>query len=130
METLDETYYTKVVEEYVSQKRLLSSLETKVDKLKKELSAVVDSWGTPDDNGHRWLSIGGHELKRERRVSKNLDATSATQWAKDNGYWDDIKEIVEVMSESKLTALAWENKELLPTVQAFYVEKETWAFKA
>jgi len=129
-ENLDEAYYTKMVEEFVSQKKLLAQLEARVDKIKKELSTVVEQHGTPDDSGHIWLNVGGHELKRERRVSKAFNATSAEQWAKENGLWDDVKEVVERLSEDKLLAVAWNDKSLLPTVQGFYVEKETWAFKA
>ena len=129
-EQFDESYYTKMVEEFVSQKKLLSQLETRVDKLKKELSTVVEQHGTPDDNGHIWLNVGGHELKRERRISKTFNVGTAEEWAKENGLWDDVKEVVERLSEDKLLAVAWNDKSLLPIVQSFYVEKETWAFKA
>jgi len=129
-EQFDESYYTKMVEEFVSQKKLLSQLEARVDKIKKELSTVVEQHGTPDDSGHIWLNVGGHELKRERRVSKTFNATTAEEWAKEKGLWDDVKEVVERLSEDKLLAVAWNDKSLLPTIQSFYVEKETWAFKA
>ncbi|NDB56993.1 hypothetical protein EB001_00845 [bacterium] len=122
----DEQYLTKLVEDFVSQKKLLSQLETRVDKLKKELSTVVEQHGTPDDSGHIWLNVGGHELKRERRVSKSFNSTQAEEWAREQGLWNDVKEVIE----DKLLELAWKDKALLPTVQTFYVEKETWAFKA
>lgn len=126
----DEVYYTKLVEDFVSQKKLLSQLEARVDKLKKELSTVVEEFGSKDDSGHIWLNIGGHELKRERRVSKTFNATQAEEWARSQGLWDDVKEVIERISEDKLLGIAWNDKSLLPTVQNFYTEKETWAFKA
>lgn len=126
----DETFYTKLVEEFVSQKKLLSQLEARVDKIKKELSTVVEEFGTKDDSGHIWLNVGGHELKRERRVSKTFNATQAEEWARSQGLWDDVKEVIERISEDKLLGIAWNDKSLLPTVQNFYTEKETWAFKA
>lgn len=126
----DEQYLTKLVEDFVSQKKLLSQLETRVDKLKKELSTVVEQHGIPDDSGHIWLNVGGHELKRERRVSKSFNSTQAEEWAREQGLWNDVKEVIERLSEDKLLELAWKDKALLPTVQTFYVEKETWAFKA
>lgn len=132
-DTYNEEHFTKVVEEFVSQKKFLSSLETKVDKLKKELSTLVDKFGTPDENGHRWLNVGGHELKRERRVSKSFSTETATEWAKANGYWDDVKETIpahDVLNEDKLLGIAWNDKSLTAAVQSFYVEKESWAFKA
>lgn len=123
-------YRTKLVEEFVSQKKLLSQLEGRVEKIKKELSALVDAEGERDENGHIWLNIGGHELKRERRVSKTFNSTSAEEWAREQGLWDSVKEVIERISEDKVLGLAWDNKELLPVVQSFYTEKETWAFKA
>ena len=126
----DEQHLTKLVEDFVSQKKLLSQLETRVDKIKKELSTVVEQHGTPDDSGHIWLNIGGHELKRERRVSKSFNSTQAEEWAREQGLWDDVKEVIEQLSEDKLLQMAWEDKALLTTVQTFYTEKETWAFKA
>lgn len=126
----DESFYTKMVEEYVSEKKLLSQLEARVDKKKKDLSAIVDQLGTADDSGHIWLNIGGHELKRERRVSKSFDSAQAEEWAKEQGLWDDVKEVIERISEDKLLGLAWNDKSLLSVVQGFYTEKETWAFKA
>jgi hypothetical protein len=128
--SFDEAYYTKFVEDYVSQKKLLSQLETKIEKMKKELSNIVDTLGTADDSGHIWLNIGGHELKRERRVSKSFNSSEAETWAKENGVWDDVKEVIERISEDKLLGLAWNDKSLLPTIQGFYTEKEIWAFKA
>jgi hypothetical protein len=126
----DEQHLTRLVEDFVSQKKLLSQLETRVDKIKKELSTVVEQHGTPDDSGHIWLNIGGHELKRERRVSKSFNSTQAEDWAREQGLWDDVKEVIERLSEDKLLQMAWEDKALLTTVQTFYTEKETWAFKA
>lgn len=126
----DESYYTKLVEEFVSQKKLLSQLEARVEKMKKELSTVVEDYGTQDDSGHIWLNIGGHELKRERRVSKSFNTSQAEEWARANGLWDNVKEVIERISEDKLLGLAWDDKSLLPTIQGFYTEKETWAFKA
>lgn len=126
----DEQYLTRLVEDFVSQKKLLSQLETRVDKMKKELSTVVDEYGTPDDSGHIWLNVGGHELKRERRVSKSFNSEKAEEWAREQGLWNDVKEVIERLSEDKLVGLAWNDKTHLPMVQTFYTEKETWAFKA
>lgn len=129
-EQLDEEYYVGMLRDFVSQKKLLSQLESRVEKIKKELSSLVEQHGTADDSGHVWLSLGGWELKRERRVSKSFNSAQAEEWAREQGLWDDVKEVVERISEDKLLGLAWNDKTLLPTLQTFYTEKETWAFKA
>lgn len=127
---VDENYIARLATEFKDQKKLLATLEARVEKMKKELSGYVEEFGMPDDSGHLWLTVAGVELKRERRVSKSFDTGSAENWAKENDLWDEVKEVVERLSEDKLVALAWKNKEIAPTVQSFYVEKETWAFKA
>lgn len=125
--------YTHFVQDYVMQKKTLTALEAKVSKMKKELSDLVDEYGTPDDSGHRWLNVGTYELKRERRVSKSFDVSAAEMWARSKGLWDAVKEVIpehEVLSEDKLVGYAWKHKEFATDVQGFYTEKETWAFKA
>jgi hypothetical protein len=37
---------------------------------------------------------------------------------------------VEVLSEDKLLGLAWNDEEIAKQIQTFYIEKESWAFKA
>jgi hypothetical protein len=65
-------------------------------------------------------------------VSRSFDANSAEAWAKENGLWEELKQVVviESISEDALLGYAWKNKDASDTVQSFYVEKETWAFKA
>ena len=67
---------------------------------------------------------------RERRISRSLDVTAVEQWAREGEYWDDIKKVIEVVDEDNLVKFAWEHKDQSDIVTAFYVEKETWAFKA
>jgi len=114
--------YTHFVQDYVLQKKTLTALEAKVDKMKKELSALVDEHGIPDDSGHRWLSIGTYELKRERRVSKSFDMAAAEEWAREQGLWNTVKEVIpahEVLSEDKLVGYAWKHKEHATAIQSF-----------
>jgi hypothetical protein len=126
----DTAYLERLAEEYKKSKDTLALIEKRTNDMKKELSTAVEQFGTPDDKGHIWLSIGELNLKREKRVSRSFDSASAEQWAKDNGYWDDVKEVVEILSEDKILGLAWSDKSLEETIMMFYVEKESWAFKA
>lgn len=126
----DTAYLERLAEEYKKSKETLAIIEKRTNDMKKELSNAVENFGSQDDKGHLWLTVGDLQLKREKRVSRSFDAQSAEQWARDNGYWDDIKEVVEVLSEDKILGLAWSNKELEDTIMSFYIEKESWAFKA
>jgi hypothetical protein len=129
-EELNTEYVERLVKEYKDSKKVLEDIEKRTNGLKKELNDYVQEYGMEDDKGHLWLSVGDTKLKRERRVSRSLDLSGARAWAEENGHWDDVKEIVETLSEDKLLNLAWVNKDLEETIQSFYIEKETWAFKA
>ena len=122
---LDVTYLARLSEEYKKSKDVLTDIEKRTNGLKKELSDAVEKFGVADDKGHLWLNLGNSSLKRERRVTRSFDSQSAEVWAKENHHWDDIKDVVEVLSEDKILGLAWSNKELENTIQSFYVEKES-----
>lgn len=125
-----EKYIERLVEEFKRSKDFMEKEEKRLSSMKKELSEYVDQNGVEDHNGHRWLKIGNFEIKRERRVSRSFNSTKAKEWADENGFTEQVTETVVVLSEEKMLALAWDNKDLAPIIQSFYEEKETWAFKA
>jgi hypothetical protein len=130
IENFDEVHMERLAEEFKKSKETIEILEKRHNEMKKQLSEAVTVFGYTDDKGHQWLKVGSYELKRERRISRSLDVTAVEQWARSNGYWDAIKKVVEVVDEDNLVKFAWENKDQEETVTSFYVEKETWAFKA
>lgn len=123
-------YYERLAQEFKKSKEALDMLTKRQNEMKAELIEAVKEQGFEDDKGHKWFKVGSLELKYERRVSRVFDSTAAIKWAEDNGYWKDVMEVVEMLSEDKLLALAWENDDIAETIQGFYSEKETWAFKA
>lgn len=129
-EELNIEYVQRLAEEYKQTKGVLEDIEKRANSLKKELNDIVIEHGVADDKGHLWVQVGDTKLKRERRVTRSFDTGSAKTWAEENGHWDSVKEVVEVISEDKLLNLAWTDKDLEETIQGFYIEKESWAFKA
>lgn len=127
---MDETYYVKLAEEFRKSKEAIDALTKRQDAMKKELIDALKQNGYEDDKGHMWWSVGDKELKYERRVSRSLNVDAAEQWAREQGIWDDIKEVVERLSEEKLLGYSWLHKEVEDVIQGFYTEKESWAFKA
>lgn len=127
---LDLAYVQRLAEEFKKSKEALAMVEKRTNDIKKELSDIVDQHGVEDEKGNRWVRIGDLNLKREMRLSVSLDRSAVEEWAKENGYWDDIKETVEVLSEDKLLGLAWSDEQVATTVEGFYIRKEVWAFKA
>lgn len=127
---LNTEYVQRLAEEYKKTKGVLEDIEKRANSLKKELNDIVLEHGVADDKGHLWVQVGDVKLKRERRVTRSFDTDSAKTWAEASGHWDAVKEVVEVISEDKLLNLAWTDKDLEETIQGFYIEKESWAFKA
>lgn len=122
-------YYEKLAQEFKKSKEAIDALTKRQNEMRSELVKAIQENGYEDDKGHRWLEAGAMELKYERRVSRSLNTEAAEQWAKEQGIWDDIKKTVEMVDEDKLLGYAWYHKEKEEEVQAFYVEKESWALK-
>lgn len=129
-ESFDETYVTKLAEEFKKSKEALAIVEKRTNDLKKELSDLVDEHGAPDENGNKWVIVGDLRLKREKRVSRSLNLDSVQEWAKSNGHWDAIKQVIEVVDEDKLLGLAWQDNAIAEELETMYTVKEVWAFKA
>ena len=127
--TFDEAYVSKLVSEFQNHKAMLETTQKRLDGYKKEWTEVLDAHGKPDDKGNLWINLPSCEIKRERRISKTFNASAAEAWAKENGFWDTVKEVIETISEDRLLGLAWDDDDLQEKVKSFYVEKETWALK-
>jgi hypothetical protein len=125
----DKQHTRMLVDEYKNHKHMLEMTQKRVDALKADLTQMLLDYGQPDEKGNLWIDMGDLEFKRERRVSKSFNASAAEAWAKQNGHWDTVREVVEVLSEDKLLGLAWNNDAIQETIKTFYVEKETWALK-
>jgi hypothetical protein len=123
-------YYERLAQEFKKSKEGIDALTKRQNEMKAELVKAIQENGYEDDKGHLWYQAGSMELKYERRVSRSLNSEAAEQWARELGIWDDLKETVERLDEDKLLGYAWNHKEVEDTIQGFYVEKESWAFKA
>lgn len=129
MEKPDKEYLERLIDEYNKSKEFADKANARVDELKGSLRTYVKAHGTTDDKGHVWLPAVNHQLKYEKRVSRSFDRDTAEKWAKSEGYWDSVKQIIEVLDEDALLALVWKNPELETVITKFYTEKATWAFK-
>lgn len=119
----------KLVREYTDAKEFADKTAKRVNELKSVLLDYVKDYGVPDDKGHKWLPAGDMQLKHERRVGKSFDLSAAESWARELGIWDQVKEVIEVITEDAVLKYSWEHPEYHDTVADFYTERETWAFK-
>ena len=125
----EDGFVLRLAQEYEKAKSFAESAQKRSDELKAQLSAQVDSNGTPDDKGNLWLNVGNYALKRERRVSKSLNTAAVSFWAEQHGCWEDVTRIERVVDEDKLLKMAWELPELADDIASLYTEKEIWAFR-
>lgn len=125
----DPEFISRLADEFAKAKQFAEKAAKHADALKKQLMEIVEAKGDEDEKGNVWLPAGSYDLKRERRVSRSLDGEEAEIWAKENGVWDDVKQVVETVSEEALLGLAWERQEFAPLIASFYKEKEIWAFR-
>jgi len=126
---MDKDYIRKTLEEYRNSKVLMDGLEKRMAGYKDALISILTQYGKPDEKGHLWVEFEDIEIKRERRVSRSFNASAAEAWAKENGHWDTVKEVIEVVNEDKVLGLAWNDEALQEIIKTFYAEKETWALK-
>lgn len=129
MQIDDSNDLPQLVKLYREQKEFADKLNARVDELKQELIKKVQETGFTDDKGNQWLDAGDFQLKRERRVSVSFNSHFAEEWAKKRNIWDDVKEIVEIVSEDRILAAAWDDDEMKHDIDNFYTRKENFAFK-
>jgi hypothetical protein len=126
---VDPEYVSRLTDEYQAAREFADKAVKRAEELKSKLSTYVEKYGNPDDKGSLWLELGPISLKRERRVSKNLDVPAAEKWAKKNDVWNQVSEVVEQLNEDKLMALAWETDEYREGIADLYKERVVWAFR-
>jgi len=125
----------RLAEEYVKRKKLAEDLQKEVNQIKEMLSKAVDEEGVPDEKGHLHLAAGKYALLRQKRQgAKYLDKAKAEEWAREAGFWDEVKVVQEVLNEDALLGYVFERRKAVPGIEdqleGLYVEPApTWAFQ-
>ena len=63
-----------------------------------------------------------------------LDKAKAEEWSREQGFWDEVKVVQEVLSEDALLGYVFERRKAVPGIEealeSMYVEPApTWAFQ-
>jgi hypothetical protein len=125
----------KLAEEYLRQKALNESLQKQLDTMKGLLTKAIDEDGDQDEKGHRWLVAGRFLLQRQKRQGKKyLNREAAEQWAREEGFWDQVKVVREELDEDALLGYVFERRKAVEGIEdrleSMYVTPEpTWAFQ-
>lgn len=123
----------RLVEEYVKQRGFIEKAEKRNGELKEMLVEAVDEQGEIDpDSGHKTIATGNWILTRQRRARKNFDTTTASEWAKAMGIWDEVSTTktvtTTILDHDKLLGYIYEHPEHEALYQSFRTEDVTWAF--
>jgi hypothetical protein len=126
------------VADYVTIKRNIDDMSKQQNRIKSELSELVDTDGEPDEKGHLIYELpekvfGVTALKRQRRVSQSLNESIAEDILKKKDIYNRCYKMVPVLDESEVMACLYDGllteeeiDEMFPkTVSyAFYIVEE------
>lgn len=118
-------------------KRLRSQIDllTKQQKVIRDnlMLAILDN-GSPDDQGHLWLTLhedaeGTLEIKRQRRVARSLNEAVAEKILKDHDLWDQCTKTVVVVDEDAVMQALYDEELSEDDIDDIYPQKITWALE-
>ena len=123
---------TKVTD-YLSLKRRIDDLSKESNKIKSELSDLVDVEGEPDEKGHLWYKLpqevdGVTSLQRQRRVSQSLDENVAETLLKNKGIYDRCYKMVPTLDESEVMACLYDGLLTEEEIDAMFPKTVSYAF--
>lgn len=121
------------VRHYRFTKSTIKSLTTDANRLRDELSAMVESYGEADSDGHQWLELdseieGVSALKRERRVSTRLDEGEAYRRLAAAGLTDRCIRNIPVVDQDEVMAALYEGLLTEEDIDAMFPKSVSWAF--
>jgi hypothetical protein len=121
------------VADYITAKRRIDDLTKANNKIKAELSDLVDTDGEPDEKGHLIYSLpetvaGVTALKRQRRVVQSLDQDAADRILKAKGIYDDCVTMVPVVDEGAIMAAYYEGKLTEDCIDEMFPKSVSYAF--
>jgi len=121
------------VSNFVATKRRIDDLSKENNKIKAELSDLVDTDGIPDEKGHLLYDLpqtiaGVTALKRQRRVSQSLDPGVADKILKDKGIYDRCYKMVPTLDESEVMACLYDGLLTEEEIDEMFPKSVSYAF--
>lgn len=121
------------VAEYVTTRRRMDDMAKEQNKIKAELSDLVDTDGEPDEKGHLIYTLpetvaGVTALKRQRRVIESLDQDTAEDTLKKKGIYDRCFKMVPVLDESEVMACLYDGLLTEEEVDSMFRKTVSYAF--
>ena len=124
---------TGKVRRFLTLKGRITDLAVEQDEIKKELSELVDSTGTPDEKGNIWLSLpeeidGIISLQRQRKTSRSLDESYAERILRKKGLYDRCYKMVPVLDEGEVMAAHYDGLISEEEIDEMFPTKVSYAF--
>jgi hypothetical protein len=122
----------RLIQEYVTHKAHQAALDKMIVPLRKQISEAVAQDGHTDDKGHKILQVGKWRLVwQKRQGDPYLDKEAAEAWAREEGFWDDVKVVVESVDPDELAGWVFSNRNepgVEDTYRSLFIKPEpTWA---
>lgn len=120
--------------EYLKAEEMAQIASKRAGEMKETLRRFLESEGYEDEKGSKWVdlpeTVGGfNHLKNERRVSSTPNEDRIRAWLKRQGRLDEFIIQVPTLDVDAVLGMAFEEDIPERTVEGWYEESESWAFK-
>ena len=120
------------IQQYVSLKDEVTSLESRVTVLKKRITGYVEDLGSANEKGSLVLPItddvtGTTAVVKQRRVSKMFDESAAEALLNSKGLFETCTKTVVTLDQDAVMAAYYDGKLTDADIETMFPEKVTWA---
>jgi hypothetical protein len=120
------------VQQYVSLKDEIASMDTRLGVLKKRITTFVDELGEANEKGSIVLPIndetsGTAAVVKQRRVSKMFDESAANTLLNEKGLFEDCTKTIVTLDQDAVMAAYYDGKLTDADIEKMFPEKVVWA---
>jgi hypothetical protein len=120
------------VQQYVSLKDEIASMDTRLGVIKKRLTTYVDELGEANEKGSIVLPIndemsGTTAVVKQRRVSKMFDESTANALLNEKGLFEECTKTIVTLDQDAVMAAYYDGKLTDADIEKMFPEKVVWA---
>lgn len=120
------------VQQYVSLKDEIASMDTRLGVLKKRITTFVDELGEPNEKGSIVLPLnddasGTAAVVKQRRVSKMFDESAANNLLNEKGLFEECTKTIVTLDQDAVMAAYYDGKLTDADIEKMFPEKVVWA---
>jgi hypothetical protein len=120
------------LQQYVSLKDEVTSIEGRVNTLKKRILSYVEDLGSANEKGSLVLPLndevtGTTSVVKQRRVSKMFDESAAESLLKSKDLFETCTKTIVTLDQDAVMAAYYDGKLTDADIETMFPEKVTWA---